>query len=270
MVYFFWFLFSSHFFTLRVCLQRASSCHYYLFTDVFLPLLLLLHLLLILIHLLHLPHLLSFTSSSEQHLSRLPLETYYRPLILLSCSYSSFKSSFLFLSPPDWCLHLMERNDVIPQESRNVRGLMSSSDGVIPQESRWPHMIVHPLKINLSDLCRQQFCTLMSILFNYWHIIKVQIICKHILFQVSLATFPSLPFVAISSKLKCNYMSFNIYLTTAVCGIWGSRLIVVDAHFTITSKALTKTKVRPIWQREVITSIGFVKNKVWHVRWQTR
>ena len=30
MVYFFWFLFSSHFFTLRVCLQRVSSCHYYL------------------------------------------------------------------------------------------------------------------------------------------------------------------------------------------------------------------------------------------------
>ena len=190
------------FFTLRVCLQRASSCHYYLFTDVFLPLLLLLHLhlLLILVHLLHLPHLLSFTSSSEQHLSRLPLETYYRPLLLLSCSYSSFKSSFLFLSPPDWCLHLMERNDVIPQESRNVRGLMSSSDGVIPQESRWPHMIVHPLKINLSDLCRQQFCTLMSILFNYWHIIKVH-------FFLQTHSFSS--FIGNFSPICCNFIKVS-------------------------------------------------------------
>ena len=203
MVYFFWFLFSSLYFHA----QGVCSCHDYLFTDVFLPLLLLLHLLLILVHLVHLPHLLSFTSSSEQHLSRLPLETYYRPLLLLSCSYSSFKSSFLFLSPPDWCLHLMERNDVIPQESRNVRGLMSSSDGVIPQESRWPHMIVHPLKINLSDLCRQQFCTLMSILFNYWHIIKVQIICKHILFHWQLYSF---------SPICCNFIKVSATICLSI------------------------------------------------------
>ena len=163
----------------------------------------------------------------------------------------------------------MQRNGVIPQESRYVRALMSSSDGVIPQESRWPHMIVHPLKINLSDLCRQQFCTLMSILFNYWHIIKVQIICKHILFHWQLYSF---------SPIYCNFIKVSATICLSIYilpqpyvapEVVSSRLIVVDAHFTITSKALTKTKVRPIWQREVITSIGFVKNKVWHVRWQT-
>ena len=102
--------------------------------------------------------------------------------------------------PPDWCLHLIQRNDVIPQESQyaaarvrtavlirwkgyptgksNTSWLNSCTNVFIRYrrlrvyptgKSMTPHDCApHFLRFNLSDLYRQQICTLMSLAFKYW------------------------------------------------------------------------------------------------------